>query len=126
MVDLGRIQHCLGMEVNQQNDLLTISQSGYIEAILKKFKMEDSKPISTPMDPNTKFSEEDDLPEDSDHYPFKEFIGSLMYLAIGTRPDIIFSVNYLSQFNNSYDKRYWIGAKRIVRYIRGSTNLGLK
>ncbi|XP_068617470.1 uncharacterized protein [Battus philenor] len=53
--------------------------------------------------------------------PYQQLIGRLMYLAIITRPDIAFSVGYLSQFNNCYNKEHWALAKRILRYLKGTT-----
>lgn len=49
-----------------------------------------------------------------------------MYLAIGTRPDICFSVSYLSQFNSCNNKEHYKTAERVVRYLKGIIKLGLK
>ncbi|CAF4958368.1 unnamed protein product [Pieris macdunnoughi] len=46
--------------------------------------------------------------------PYQKLIGSLMYIAVLTRPDIVFSVNFLSQFNNCYTKEHWAYAKRFL------------
>ncbi|XP_039305154.1 secreted RxLR effector protein 161-like [Solenopsis invicta] len=48
-----------------------------------------------------------------------------MYLAVCTRPDIAYAVNYLSQYNNCFQKEHWIAAKRILRYLKGTSNHGL-
>ncbi|CAH2083339.1 unnamed protein product [Euphydryas editha] len=58
--------------------------------------------------------------------PYQQLIGSLMYLADLTRPDIAYSVGYLSQFNNCHNSEHWYYAKRVLRYLKGSKNVGLK
>lgn len=52
--------------------------------------------------------------------PFRELIGALSYVAIGTRPDIA-----LSQFNNDHGRRHWEAAKRILRYLKGTSDMKL-
>lgn len=93
--------------------------------ILKRYGMEDCKPISTPMEANTTF--EDVMPNDKEmaKFPYRSLMGSLLYLAIGTRPDITFAVNYLSQFNNKYGEAHWKAAKRILRYLKGTIDMKL-
>ncbi|XP_071626304.1 uncharacterized protein [Temnothorax longispinosus] len=58
-------------------------------------------------------------------YPFQRLIGALMYLAVSTRPDIAYAVNFLSQFNTNYSTEHWLAAKRILRYLRGTEGHGL-
>jgi len=57
--------------------------------------------------------------------PYREFIGSLMFLSIATRPDISHIVSLLSQFNENPSKEHWIAAKRILRYLKGTIDLGI-
>lgn len=52
-------------------------------------------------------------------------IDSLQYLAVMTRPDIAYSVSFLSQFNNDYTEQHWKCAKRILKYLKGTRNQGL-
>ena len=93
---------------------------------MSRFGMENSKPVSTPLDPGTKLAKLDScLKEELEEYPFRELIGSLMYLAVGTRPDIAFAVNSLSQYNTCYKKEHWVAAKRVLRYLKGTTNHGI-
>lgn len=58
--------------------------------------------------------------------PYQKLIGSLMYLVVLTRPDIAYSVSYLSQFNNSYSHTHWIYAKRVLKYLAKTKNYCLK
>ncbi|GAV76564.1 hypothetical protein CFOL_v3_20037, partial [Cephalotus follicularis] len=52
-------------------------------------------------------------------------IGALLYLANCTRPDIAFSVNLLARYSSTPTRRHWNGIKHIMRYLRGSTDMGL-
>ena len=88
--------------------------------------MTDSKPVSTPMDVNTKLTRTEEEPSDEEkRLPYRELVGALMYLAVATRPDIAFSVSALSQFNTNYRQIHWSAAKRVLRYLKGTMNLGL-
>ena len=61
----------------------------------------------------------------TEQLPYRELIGALMYLSVGTRPDIAHTVNYLSQFNNCHHVRHWKAAKRVLRYLQGTIDKGL-
>lgn len=124
--DLGNVTRCLGMEFKQTESSIEISQKIYIREILKRFNMTDSKPVSTPISLGTKLIKSEECGENQNSFPFRELVGALMYLAVSTRPDIAYSVNWLSQFNNSFGKEHWIAAKRILRYLQGRMDLGLK
>lgn len=60
--------------------------------------------------------------EDMDSYPCPKLVGSLMYLTVGTSPDIVFVVNFLSQFNTCYTRENWIAGKRVLGYLWGTLN----
>lgn len=60
-----------------------------------------------------------------ENYPYKKAVGSLIYLMIGSRPDIAYSVGKLSQFIDSYDHTHWIAVKHLFRYLKGILNLGI-
>ena len=77
------------------------------------------------MDPSTQLSKTDcaESPEDiarMARIPYREAVGSLMYAAIATRPDIAFAVSMLSQFLDNPGPRHWEAAKRIFRYLQGT------
>jgi len=57
--------------------------------------------------------------------PYRELIGALMYLAVATRPDIAHAVSWLSRFNECYNETHWLAAKRILRYLRGTSKFGI-
>lgn len=113
-MDLRNVRYCLGIELTQQEDGIKICQSGYIRDILDRFRMSDSKPVSTPLDPGTKLVKNEEEPNTEEkEFPYQELVGALTYLAVCTRPDIAYSVSYLSQFNLScYSTSHWAATKR--------------
>ncbi|XP_037942820.1 secreted RxLR effector protein 161-like [Teleopsis dalmanni] len=88
--------------------------------------MKDCKPVKTPIELNTKLTKPKKIDEGvMKMYPYQSLIGALMYLVVTTRPDIAFAVNFLSQFNSNYNVEHWKAAKRILRYLKGTSNYGL-
>ena len=127
MEDLGEANFCLGMSIkrDRSNGLLNINQRAYLEAVLKRFGMDDCKPVTTPLEVGTKFEK---LSEDEEPLNLREYqsaIGSLIYASIGTRPDISAAVGMLSQHTSKPGKDHWIGVKRVFRYIKGTLDYGL-
>lgn len=115
--DLGQVRQCLGMSVcyDKEKSVLTLSQSEYIQQLLLKFNLSDCHTVDTPMESGLKLTK---CEKSNKNLPYQQLIGCLMYLAILTRPDIAYSVVYLSQFNNCYDKEHWNHCKRILRYLK--------
>ncbi|KAH9685807.1 hypothetical protein KPL70_014105 [Citrus sinensis] len=100
-----------------------ISHESYIKEILKKFKMNDCKPIITTVECGVKLSKHDEG-EDIDPTFFKSLVGSLRYLTC-TRPDIFYVVGLASRYMKNPKTTHFKAAKRILRYIKGTTNFGL-
>ena len=128
MDDREEIHHLLGMRIkrNRTSRELTIDQSTYLENVLKRFEMQDCKPVATPMEPGRKFEKLKDTEEVVDLEKYQAAIRSLTYASIGTRPDLSASVGVLSQFMSKPGAEHWVGVKRIFRYIKGTLNYGLK
>ncbi|XP_064464458.1 uncharacterized protein LOC135375730 [Ornithodoros turicata] len=57
--------------------------------------------------------------------PYQNLIGNLMYLVQGTRPDIAFATHYLSEFNHCFTSTHWQMAKRVLRYLQGTKEVGI-
>lgn len=87
----------------------------YIEKLCKKFNVQNCKATYTPIEPKLNLNKSEYC---NTQLPYQELIGSMMYLAVLTRPDIVFAVNYLSQFNNCYSDDHWTYAKRILKYLK--------
>ena len=102
MTNLGLMHYFLGIEVRQVNDGIFISQEKYATDDLHKWKMENSKPMSTRMNTNAELSMEDGA-EKVDAKSHRSLVGSLMYLT-ATRPDIMQAVSLISKFMQSPSK----------------------
>ena len=123
MTDLGLLSSYLGMEVRQSSVNIFLSQRAYTNHILKVFKMNDCNTIKTPMEVHLKLQREaEGKPMNSTN--FKSLIGSLQYL-MNTRPDIVYSVSYLSRFMDKPSSEHLVAAKRILRYLNGTVNFGI-
>ena len=119
--DLGLIAQFLGIEVRYDRPLglLKISQSGYIDEILKRFKMQDCFPRAIPLDPGTKFSRADEPkcdPEEKSLY--LEIVGVIGWIANWTAPGLAFTHSYLSRFLASPATTHLQAAKNVLRYIK--------
>nr|KYP31214.1 Retrovirus-related Pol polyprotein from transposon TNT 1-94 [Cajanus cajan] len=124
MTDLGLISFFLGMEVKQDHGGVFICQKKYAREILKKIRMEDCKNTTTPMNQKEKFSKDDGIDKVEEHQ-FRSLIGCLMYLT-AIRPDIMFDVSMLSRFMHCASEVHLQAANRIVRYIKGTVDYGVK
>ncbi|XP_047259935.1 uncharacterized mitochondrial protein AtMg00810-like [Capsicum annuum] len=123
MIDLGLMSYFLGMEIKQSKSEVFICQKKYAKEILKKFQM-DCRPMSEPMNQKEEFCKEDGADKVDEGY-YRSLIGCLTYL-IATRPDILFVVSLLSRFMHYASGMHLRAAKRILRYIKGTVDYGVK
>lgn len=128
MKDIGLAKGCIGMNIHQGKDFIELDQCMYIQEILKRFGMEDSKPVGTPSDTSVKLTIQMVNNETSiaGKVPYQEAVGSLLYLTQATRPDIAFAVNDVSRFNENHSMEHWTAVKRIFRYLKGTMNWKLR
>ena len=127
LVDNGEISQVLGLIVKRDREAKTISisQPTYLQEMLERFRMDQSNPVSTPLEAGrqfTKFSE-NDVPFDREIY--QQAIGCLTYASTSTRPDISAAVGALSQHMANPSTDHWSGVKRVLRYLKGTLNYGL-
>jgi ribonuclease HI len=124
MRDIGELSYFLGISITRKNGNLYLDQSVYIDKVLKKFNMENCKPINTPIE----ISPSENLESESiiGVKPYRELLGSLLYAALITRPDICTAVNFYGRFQNNATEVQWKGLKRILRYMKGTVNVGLQ
>jgi len=124
MTDLGKMTFFLGMEVQQKQNEIFISQQKYAKMTLKKFNMEECRSTTTPMNQKEKFCKEDGAAK-IDETLYRTLIGCLMYLTT-TRPDILNATSILSRYMHYASEIHFQAAKRIVRYMKGTIDYGLK
>ena len=97
----------------QKDREILLGQGRYATVILKRFKMQDCRPMSMPMITNWK-NIDASYDKDVDPTLYRQLIGSLMYL-VNTRPDICFAVNTLSKFMVEPKRVHWAATRHIVR-----------
>nr|GEU35462.1 putative ribonuclease H-like domain-containing protein [Tanacetum cinerariifolium] len=120
---MGRLTFFLRLQVKQKEDRIFISQDKYVAEILKKFDFMSVKTASTPIEtkkPLVKDAEAVDV----DVHLYRSMIGSLMYLT-AFRPDIMYAVCACSRFQVTLKTSHLYAVKRIFRYLKGQTKLGL-
>ncbi|GJW44080.1 retrovirus-related pol polyprotein from transposon TNT 1-94 [Tanacetum coccineum] len=113
----------LGLQIKQMEDGIFFNQSKYIKEILKKFGLEESKPMKTPMSSGTKLTKDEEC-ESVDSTKYRGMISCLLYLR-ASRLDIMFSVCLCARFQKAPKTSHLEAVKRIFRYIKGTTHLGL-
>lgn len=124
-VKIGDFDLFLGLQIRKyDNGSLFIHQSSYVNKMLVKFGLDQCNPCLTPVDTNL-YLDTVQRSNENINFPYREAVGSLMYLAIGTRPDIAYIVNYLSQFNEKPTHEHCSALKRVFRYIQGTKDHGL-
>eukprot|EP00253_Pinus_taeda_P014283 PITA_14283 len=123
MTDLGLRHYCFGAEVWQTENNIFLSQSKYARNLVDRFKLQDCKPATTPMEPGLKLSAQSSSSL-VDETLFRQLVGNLIYLT-ATRPDISFALSYISRFMSAPKADHWIVAKRVLRYVRGTPDYGL-
>eukprot|EP00253_Pinus_taeda_P031184 PITA_31184 len=118
MTDMGFLRYFLGIEVDQNEKGIFISQARYVNQVLSIFNMQECKAAITPTVMGLKLSREDSS-EDFDPSLYKSILGSLMYLT-ATRPDIMYAVSLISRFMERPKEAHWQAAKQILRYVKDS------
>lgn len=114
----------LGMEIDRLNDgSIFIHQTAYARKIIKKFQMDDCNSVGVPSDTNQRLTQHDD--SESSNYPYRQLIGSLLYLANGTRPDISYAIGVASRYLENPSISHVNAAKRILKYIKGTMSYGI-
>jgi hypothetical protein len=125
MKDLKELDLILGMAIKRDREkrVMEISQTAYIDMVLKKFGMADCKQVLTPMEGTlTKTNGKESKPDND----YMKLVGSLLYAALVTRPDIAFAVQSLGKHLEGSNEEHWIAANRVLRYLKGTREVGLK
>jgi hypothetical protein len=131
MKDLGIVHVCLGIEFNWLPDgTCLLNQKKYIENVLSRFNMQDCKPIGCPIEGGARLSK-DMAPkttkeiQEMEKVPYRHAVGSLIYLVTGTRPDLAVATSSVAKFCENPGPAHWTAVKRILRYLKGTSDWGL-
>ena len=128
---LGQTSYCLGLQIHYvTNGGILLHQQAYVQKILKFFNMDQANPLAAPMigrsktddDPYQPCKEEEEV---VDKPKYLTAVGALTYLTTHTRPDIAFATSILARHSQSPTLRHWNGVKQLLRYLRGTFDLGL-
>ncbi|WRX09128.1 Integrase [Theobroma cacao] len=120
MSDLGDMR----LEIKRIDRGIHVSQHKYVLEMLKKFQMNECKATASPLVVNEKLSSQSGY-ELENPSQYRSLIGCLLY-PCATRPDVMFAVSYLSRFMQKSRSCHFVAAKRILRYLKGTTAFGLK
>jgi hypothetical protein len=126
-VKSGNVAVYLGNRITVDPNKLTVNidQTQYIDELLARFEMSDCNPVSTPMIQRLSTIDGGEKLSVKDHEMYRNMVGSLLYLACWTRPDISFAVSELSRFVSSPGHFHMAAVKHLIRYLQGSRELGL-
>lgn len=124
---MDKFEYFLGINIvhDQVNHSIQMNQSKYINEILEKFEMNDCKTVSTPIDPNVKLCKEADQLDNILKSKYQQIVGSIHYLVTCSRPDLAIVTCILSQFLSSPSNSHYTIAKRVLRYLKGTSKFGI-
>lgn len=126
--DIGEPTYFLGMHVTRDKGagLLTLGQRQYVTKVLERFKMAECNPVRLPMGVGVVLQKDGTPLDDEMSVKYQEVVGSLLYLATCTRPDISFAVGKLSRYVSAPTQAHWAAAKAVMRYLQGTRDWALK
>lgn len=119
----------LGQVFEDKQDSVYIHQKPYVDTILAGARMEQTTGCSVPFDPGLKkvlaLSEPHENESDGESpTQYRSILGSLLYLATMTRPDIAYTVNFLTRYNRGPTKEAWVAVRQLLRYLDGTRSMG--
>ena len=120
---MDELNFFLRLQIKQLEQGIFINQSKYTKELIKKFGMDNSTIIGTPMSSSGKL-DQDEEGISVDQKLYRGMIGSLLYLT-ASRPDILYSVCVCARFQFSPKESHMLAVKRIIKYLKSTSNLGI-
>ena len=128
-VTVGDADVYVGLHItrNFSHNRLFVDQQRFTETLLAKYGFHNVNVVSTPSDPHVHLTSP--LPDDCDssipNFPYQEIVGYVLYLATHSRPDIAQAVSVVSQYATNFREIHCTAVKRILKYLRGTTDFAL-
>ncbi|GJS72443.1 retrotransposon protein, putative, ty1-copia subclass [Tanacetum coccineum] len=130
MKDLGDVAYIIGIKIyrDRSKRLIGLCQSAYIEKILKRYSLENSKRGTIPMQEKLKLSKSQGTSTPAEiqrmqKIPYASAVGSIMYAVRCTRPDVAFAQNMTSRFQHNPGEIHWTTVKNILKYLRNTKDM---
>ena len=123
--DLGEAKEFLGIQIRRDGQTICLSQSTYLKQVLERFRMQNCKFAKTPLPTGWRAINNTEQATPEFRLQYQAIIGSLLYLMIGTRPDIAFAVTRLAQFAANPAKEHMDKALYICKYLAGTAEYEL-
>ena len=125
MKDLGEAQYVIGIKIirDKKNKIIALSQENYIDSILSKYNMQDSKKGFTPFRYGINLSQDQcskttEKKEYMKTVPYASTVGSLMYVMLCIRLDICYSIGIVGRYRFNPNREHWAAMKHIIKYLR--------
>lgn len=133
MVDSGRVEFFLGLQVRRLGKGFGLNQTHYIDKLLEEYGLSEASTHATPLvarlrkrqypiDVETPKENSDKADQKFKLKKYQRALGSLMYLMLATRPDIAYAVSHLAQFCSNPSIMHWKAVKRLMRYLKATKN----
>ena len=124
--DEGEASKIIGIEIARIKKGLILHQTEYADSVLTRFGMEECKSVATPMERNFRLVPKESGEPFIGNSLYRQQVGAILYAATCTRPDLCIAVNICSRFVEDPAERHYAALKRILRYLRGTKDLGLR
>lgn len=126
----GPATHYLGLEIEQDptRTKIHVHQAAYVKHVLERFNMSAANPAKTPAEHGLELSRHADdagEPEAPDESMYRSLIGAIIYLQVATRPDLAHIVGLLCRLLANPRQQHLLAAKRVLRYLSGTADIGL-
>ncbi|GKE12542.1 retrotransposon protein, putative, ty1-copia subclass [Tanacetum coccineum] len=132
MKDLGEAAFILGIKIyrDRSRRLIGLSQNAYLDKILKRYRMDNSKRGSIPMQVDLHLNKSQCATTSAEmkrmqNVPYASAVGSIMYAVRCTRPDVAFAQNITSRFQQNPGEAHWTAMKNILKYLRNTKDMFL-
>ena len=125
--DDGPVHRFVGVDISRDEYTTHLSQTPLAESLLADFDMTHCNLVKTPMEPHTLLTEQKatDDPTPISQLQYQHLVGTLLYLTVWTRPDLVFATQQLARFSHDPHKKHMVAAMRVLKYLKGTTDIGI-